>query len=118
MKKNDSVISRKAVDRIIDKWLSYPDYEQKYAIFDMTRKIHKLPSVDTEPRWIPVIEKLPEEDGCYIVTMKIPFYENGAYGYITGAAYYISCVMNWYDANGEVIAWMPLPDPYTGVEDE
>ena len=68
-------------------------------------------------KWIPVIEKLPEEDGCYMVTMKAPFYEANAYGYITGAAYYISCVMKWYDANGEVIAWMPLPEPYTEVEE-
>ena len=93
----------------------YPLEGENYIKVIRLEDVEKAP---TEPRWIPVIEKLPEEDGCYIVTTKIPFYENGAYGYITGAAYYISCVMNWYDANGEVIAWMPLPEPYTEVEDE
>jgi hypothetical protein len=38
-------ISRKAVDKIINKWLSSPDYELKDGIYDMTKKIHKLPPV-------------------------------------------------------------------------
>ena len=41
----EDCISRKAVDKIINKWLSHPDYELKDNIYDMTKKIHKLPSV-------------------------------------------------------------------------
>lgn len=44
-KENEDCISRKAVDRIINKWLSNPYYELKDNIYDMTKKIHNLPSV-------------------------------------------------------------------------
>lgn len=46
--KNDigvDCISREAVERIINKWLSHYDYELKDHIYSMTEKIHNLPSV-------------------------------------------------------------------------
>lgn len=61
----DDCISRKAVEKIINKWLSHPDYELKDSIYDMTKKIHKLPSVRPQPKighWInayPDIEPNP-----------------------------------------------------------
>lgn len=42
---SEDCISRKAVSNIITKWLSHPDYELKDNIYDMTRKISKLPPV-------------------------------------------------------------------------
>ena len=51
----EDCISRKAVDKIINKWLSHPDYELKDNIYDMTKKIHKLPSVTPQRpkgKWI------------------------------------------------------------------
>ena len=49
-------------------------------------------------RWIPVSERLPEEDGLYLVyTEEQPF------------------VCSFKDGEffiDEVIAWMPLPEPY------
>lgn len=51
------------------------------------------------PRWIPVSEKLPEENGGYLVTVKR--------GYVT-TALWVGNVENWK----EVTAWMPLPEPY------
>lgn len=124
MKKDDSVISRKAVDRIIDKWLANPDYELKYAIYDMTKKIHKLPSVNTEPRWIPVNERLPENRDEVLISL--------ADGRITIASYndhflpFFNKPIGWgvdtkrfvFDFSSEdVIAWMPLPEPYKEVEE-
>lgn len=69
--------------------------------------------------WIPVAERMPEEDGNYLVTMVTP-------GYLDGRPY-----TNWlyWDSDGrdwltdeagdsvpeqerEVVAWMPLPKPY------
>lgn len=87
-------------------------FEKSLEVLDMAIK-----ALD-QPRWIPVTEKLPEDDGYYMVTMKAPFYyKANTYGYITRVAYYISCVMQWHDAKGEVVAWMPLPEPYK-VESE
>ena len=51
----EDTIGRKAVDKIINKWLSHPDYELKDNIYDMTKKIHKLPSVTPQRpkgKWI------------------------------------------------------------------
>ena len=45
IEKCEDCISRKAVSKIITKWLSNPYYELKDNIYDMTRKISKLPSV-------------------------------------------------------------------------
>ena len=67
------------------------------------------PEVRPEPRWIPVTERLPEEDGTYIVCL-----EDGSvfeYGYIT----------NWYDdaweyCKKDIVAWMPRPEPYREEE--
>ena len=64
-----------------------------------------LPSVTPqEPKWIPVTERLPEEDGGYLVTVKR--------GYVT-TALWVGNAKNWK----EVTAWMPLPKPY-GLESE
>ena len=54
---------------------------------------------ELEPRWIPVSEKLPEENGGYLVTVKR--------GYVT-TALWVGNAENWK----EVTAWMPLPEPY------
>jgi len=70
-------------------------------------QIKEMPTVTPEPHWIPVTERLPEEDGTYIVCL-----EDGSvfeYGYIT----------NWYDdaweyCKKDIVAWMPLPEPWKG----
>ncbi len=60
----DDFVSRKAVEKIINKWLSHPDYELKDSIYDMTKKIHKLPSVTPKEKtghWI-LADKQNKED--------------------------------------------------------
>lgn len=56
-------------------------------------------------QWIPVNERLPEENGKYLVTgrrgaVSIIKFEDG----------------RWYGKGG-VLAWMPLPYPWKGEED-
>lgn len=57
------------------------------------------------PMWIPVSEKLPEEHGEYLVTDK--------YGRVTSGLW-IGNAKRWKD----VIAWMPLPEPYKAESEE
>lgn len=58
------------------------------------------------PRWIPVAEGLPEEDGRYLITGK------------RGTVYSLEYEdKRWYGGI-EPIAWMPLPSPYKGGEEE
>jgi hypothetical protein len=64
-----------------------------------------------QTRWIPVSERLPKDEGEYLVTFKLPFMN-----------FIEVCTFNkagWnkvgYD---EVIAWMPLPSSYQGGESD
>lgn len=57
-----------------------------------------------ENEWIPVEERLPEEDGLYLCSFDDGFI--ASVDYISGNGF-----MLWVDS-GEVNAWMPLPEPY------
>lgn len=77
--------------------------------------IRDLPSA--EPRWIPVAEGLPGYGEDVLLTV-------GAYcavGYLSATndeetdEWYFS---GWYHPMSDVTAWMPLPKPWKGEEDE
>ncbi len=82
---------------------------------DRNRIIHQVreltPTVDAEPHWIPVTERLPKEDGSYLVS--------GKWG--SGKESVGDCDFSVEDGyfqtvwNFDVLAWMPLPEPYKGV---
>lgn len=58
-----------------------------------------------EHLWIPVTERLPEEDGRYLCT-----YKNDAYGDGICIDFGLYEDGEWYVSGA--IAWMPLPEPY------
>jgi hypothetical protein len=68
-------------------------------------------------RWIPVSERLPEENGFYLAT-----YDGEICGEnepVTGLAEYENG--KWVDDEEDyqcVLAWMPLPEPYKESEEE
>lgn len=61
--------------------------------------LKELKQLREQTRWIPCSERLPEEKGGYLVTVKR--------GYIT-TALWVGYPVYWK----EVTAWMPLPEPY------
>ena len=81
-----------------------------------------LESLQPEPRWIPVSERLPEDDDIVLITMddsitvrgeffeqisnELGFFKEGVWhwGYEIGECY-------WPETT-HVTAWMPLPEPY------
>ena len=71
----------------------------------------EAPSVVVEPHWIPVTERLPKEDGSYLVS--------GKWG--SGKESVGDCEFSVEDGyfqtawNFDVLAWMPLPEPFKGV---
>jgi len=76
-----------------------------------------------EPMWIPCSERLPEEDDY----KPFSYYEDGAILFCTkngkvGFGWYYESTKEWANEDdhtpGEVIAWMPLPEPYKeGAQD-
>lgn len=57
-------------------------------------------------RWIPVEERLPENPGKYLVTVKNGNVYAGTFDAYSG------------QFQGAVLAWMPLPSPYTAESEE
>lgn len=105
------LISRQAAIDEINK-LTYPS-----SLTDVKYVLTKLPSA--EPRWIPVTERLPKEPfGCLVTVWDTDLrtYED----FENLLPYFVGWDgEQWNDADGdqcpfEVIAWMPLPEPYKG----
>lgn len=77
------------------------------------KAIKAIPS--TEPKWIPVSEKLPKEsDGTVLITVNGKV-KTGRYSEFSNT---------WYKGDmcgvggDDPIAWMPLPKPYESQESE
>jgi hypothetical protein len=78
------------------------------------RLIDEQPTIEPEPHWIPCSERLPEP--CKAVLGYAPRYQNiyalyydSAYGWMIWNPLRDDCFPN---SQGEIVAWMPLPEPY------
>lgn len=99
------------------------DYEDACPEPECLRKIDALylakcqeAAAVKQEQWIPVAERLPEEDGDYLVTMVTP-------GYCKGRPYtnwlcWCGDDHEWTDTDGDtipeqktVVYWMPIPGP-------
>ena len=69
------------------------------------------------PHWIPVTERLPEEDGEYLVTSVYQYYGDGRKTYKTTVDRWSrnGAGKEWVATSNDAhIAWMPLPNPWKG----
>lgn len=74
--------------------------------------IKQLPSA--EPRWIPVTERLPDKMGTYLVTLDYKEHGTGVM-----SLWFHNEEIGWdLRVADEVTAWMPLPEPWKGEDDE
>lgn len=112
------VVSREAVLKICAErvWNGFDDYYPITANA-IAEKVRQLPSAQPEPeelkrpQWIPCSVRLPRKTDLYFVTIR----DN------KNDIEYTSCMDYWvklsrWEVDVNVIAWMPLPEPY-GVEE-
>ena len=126
---NDLISREAAIDAIMGEPTDahYPSW---YA-----ERLEQLPSVQPEQRWIPCSERLSEERDWYLGIFKepdtgwinpIPFICDyvGSETKATTKEYWIlrgftdSDERTDYYFNLECVAWMPLPEPYKGGEQD
>lgn len=108
IKQSEDCISREEVRQLICK--NNDEYGYSNRFHEFTEECLKLPSVTPQTRWIPVSERLPEEEDLYIVSVKNDH----------DRRYSKTC---WFHGNGnwfsrqDVEAWMPLPESYNAEKD-
>lgn len=102
------LISREEAIKAITKYCTL------YDLRDLFADIEGLP---TALRWIPVEERLPEEDVEVLVCDKDGDMQVADYCYSTE----LEGAVIWFTRGKcfeEIVAWMPLPEPYKEGEDE
>lgn len=86
-----------------------PFHDSMSLAFAMVEEIS--PIIDTEGKWIPVTEKLPEDETDVLVCS-----DEGNIEVCRGSmSTEFPGEFIWYTSGwrfGDVIAWMPLPEPY------
>lgn len=90
----------KAITQFIENYASGND------LVGLTMAIEALK--EQRPKWTPCSERLPEKHGYYIVMT------DGSHNSVIDIAEFGRCgnlIWGWNKAS-EVIAWMPLPEPY------
>ena len=106
--------SIKASNTQHDNYMSGLRNGMRYCLALITRK---EPGFEECKQWIPVSERLPENDGFYLVTLDGAIVgENRPF---TGLAEFEDG--KWIDDEEDykcVIAWQPLPEPYQGGREE
>ena len=119
-------MTREEAIKIIRKMLSYTDLTVRANLTaDMVSACNlAIKALEQEPRWIPVSERLPEEnicdDGYHEPSKRVLVYMKS--GEMHVARYWSRYDYRWLGiitpTTDEVIAWMPLPKPYESQESE
>ena len=92
-----------------------------------TEDIDTAPTIDAVPRWIPCEERLPNDDEDVLISYchkegegntSHVYIDITSYGQMYFGGNRVGDYKHWrapfeyFESNYEVIAWMPLPEPY------
>ena len=76
--------------------------------------IDEAPTIEPKQGWIPCSDRLPKDEGIFLVTMET--YVFNEYSHPVGTSFY-SPSFGWVNASpNKVLAWMPLPEPWKGAD--
>ena len=81
-------------------------------VTDAMNVLRDLPSAQPEQRWIPVTERLPEEGEIVLTQAKFKDDVKMAVSSRIDYNYWTT----WGTRDINIIAWMPLPEPYKGEQ--
>ena len=93
-------------------WKAFPHFLERLQMAPVFALIREAPTIDAEQKWIPVSERLPDDDRTKVVTLANGNVEAGYYS--NGDWWCIGDTISL--ANPTVIAWMPLPLPWKGAQ--
>ena len=98
---------------------------------DMAMVADVIKVLEQEPKWIPVSERLPDERKNCLVTFKdgyvgimcyaLDLYRVDEYDFCTkkGKAGWYEYDSEWgYYSRDDIVAWMPLPEPYKAESED
>lgn len=106
---DDLIRRRDAIDAVIEWYGCKPNDIEAFE-----KNIEAIPSADRPQEWIPCSERLPTEEEQDDELGVLVTLGNG----YSGLQYDWYHDGYWYDWNGFVVAWMPLPEPWKGADDE
>ena len=89
-----------------DDWEKYSDKLWKNA--------YERGKADRPQEWIPCSERVPEEEGIYLVTATNCVFNTEEIA--VGTCYFN--IEYGFSNNRKILAWMPLPEPWKGADDE
>lgn len=95
----------------IDAW----DKLSKRGRTEFDQVLMTLPSAEPKTGWIPVSERLPDDSDCYLVTTSWGDVEQIWFAHKKD---YDITESEWWETDDNPVAWMPLPEPYKGGEEE
>ena len=104
------------INEHLDRCLACADEHRQLAEW-----LKELKHLREQPRWIPCNERLPENETRVLTTIKIPnriarvrsgWYDSGFFPNDHSGFFHNDNGDVWKATDMEVVAWMPLPEPY------
>lgn len=123
---NDMISRKAAIEAVRYKICDYIPIlwgKQQEIPLEIEMVLVRLPSA--EPGWIPVSERLPEIKEHHVSDVCLVYCDNGAMAFsemqenIFGqVGWDVEREDDYHEPIGEVVAWMPLPNPYQEADHE